>query len=158
MRVLDDRVVCGNPKAVRTRIFQLTVAAALLSTSALVACAPPRTESTTTLTAAEVAPAAKEAPPPPDGQLVCRSTSVAEGTTELYLEWKGSAAKGTLRRVAPSGETHVQKVQAERYKGMIVADDTLSTDLAIHAATIREHNGKQRIRLGDAKQGWSVCE
>jgi hypothetical protein len=144
--------VRSNPLS---RPTSLTIAVALVA-GAFVACAPAK-PATTTLTSAEL-PAPKEAEPPPPGQLVCRASSIHDGTTELFLEWNGGAAKGTLRRTAPSGMVSQQNVRAERYKGMIVADDTLSTDLVVHAATVREHNGKPHIRLGESKQGWIACE
>lgn len=140
----------------------------------LVACAPPRASTTTVNAAAvpsseaaepsaasataEPAPqAAKEAPPPaldaPPGQLVCKTTRPLEGTTELYLEWSGGEAKGTLRTIAPSGLVHEQKVQAERYQGRIIVDDLGSTDLAVHAAVVKG----ERI-LFETATDWAACE
>src|SRR5262245_4808872 len=96
----------------------------------LIACAP-RTATTTT-TAADVSiPASRKeagahekraAQEAADGQLECRTKSNAEGTTELYLDWNGSSARGTLRHVAPSGNVSLQNVRAERHKGAIIAD------------------------------------
>jgi hypothetical protein len=144
--------------------YQAVLTFALASAGPLVACASPNAGSTT-LTAADVpasqaepAPSPANAPEPPVGQLVCRTKSPEIGTAELFLEWKGTGAKGTLRRVAPSGNVTVQNVRAERHKGAIIADETTSSDLAVHAATVRQHQGKQRIRLGDWKQPWTVCE
>jgi hypothetical protein len=142
---------------------QIPMLAAAVAAVALVACASPAAP--TTLTAADISTpsareAAKDATPgaAAEGQLVCRTKSSAEGTTELFLEWKGTEAKGSLRRTAPSGNVTTQNVHAERYKGMIIADDTSATDLVIHAATVADHNGKQHIRLGDWKSGWAACE
>jgi hypothetical protein len=131
-----------------------------------VACAPTQTASTTTTAADLPSPSRSDAPSTreaadadgPEGQLACKSRSMAEGKAELYLDWNGSSARGTLRREAPSGMVSVQNIRAERYKGMVIADDTLSTDLVVHAATLREHNGKKYIRLGDYKQAWLACE
>jgi len=89
---------------------------------------------------------------------VCRTKTSAEGTTELFLDWNGAAAKGVLRRTAPSGNVTLTNVRAERYNGQIIADDTQSTDLVVHAAAVREQGGKRLIRLGDWKQAWSACE
>lgn len=144
----------------------LTVFVALAA-GAFVACAPPPTASTA-ITAAEVSrPSPAEAPPVaeaveasevPAGQLACRTKSRVDGTSELYLEWNGGVAKGVLRRAAPSGMVYVQRVQAERSNGMIVADDAGETDLVVHAAVVRQENGKQLMRLGDGTQSWSICE
>src|SRR5687768_17457708 len=79
-----------------------------LALGAFAACAPQRPASTT-VTSGNLAPVAeREAEPPaadvPDGELVCRSKSTSEGTSELYLDWKApGGARGTLRRIAPSG-------------------------------------------------------
>jgi hypothetical protein len=165
---------------VRSGIFpghSLLTAVAALAFGAMVACAPPAKEpaapssSSATLTSGEVndaPPAAREAQPTANdskpapasgpGQLVCRTTNSNDGTTELFLEWSGTSAKGLLRRTAPSGMVHEQNVRAERYKGAIVADDVNSTDLVVHAATVAEHNGKQHIRLGEAGGGWVRCD
>ena len=140
---------------------------------ALVGCGtagPPRTAATTT-TAADVAspssdeaaapiPGALEASQAPDvpGVLACRTKSTADGTTELFLDGTGDSAKGTLRRVAPSGMTYVQVVRAERYKGVLIVDEPSCTDLVTHAAVVARQNGKQYMRLGDAQQPWSACE
>jgi hypothetical protein len=132
---------------------------------ALAACAAPTSQ--TTVTAASVpapaAPYAKEAAaertttsPPGPGQLACRAETRDEGTTELYLDWQGSTAKGILRRIAPSGNVSEQTVTAERYKSLIIADDINATDLAVHAATIAEVGGKKRIRLAEVS-AWADC-
>lgn len=139
----------------------LLTAALSLIAGAFVACAP--TTSATTVTAADVAaPASREATPAAAdasfGSLVCRTKSIQEGTTELYLSWDGPSARGVLRRIAPSGNETVQNVKAERFKGLIIADDTMTVDLVVHAATIAQHEGKPHIRLGDWKQPWAACE
>jgi hypothetical protein len=101
--------------------------------------------------AARTAPA-RENPP---GQLVCSTTRTLAGTTELWLEWVGPEATGTLRTTAPSGVVHEQKVRAERYEGKVIVDDVASTDLAVHTAVMK---GK-RIFLGDAETAdWSNCD
>ena len=78
---------------------------------------------------------------------------MAEGSAEVYVDWK--SGKGTLRRVAPSGMTTDTAINAERYRGMIIADDVHSTDLVVHAAIVREHNGKQQVRLDSSS--WLTC-
>jgi hypothetical protein len=132
---------------------------------ALAACASH--PSSTTVTAAEMpkaAPSASKdsgksvAEPAPEGQLVCRSQSRDEGTTELYLQWSGDSAKGTLRRISLSGMVSDTHVQAQRMKNSIIADDINASDLVVHAATVGKHDGKQYIRLGESKQNWTVCQ
>lgn len=118
---------------------------------------------TTETTSAEL-PAARESGSGPivgerpAGQLVCRATSIHEGTIEVYLDWKGTSASGTLRRKSLAGDISEQKLNAERIKGAIVADDVMSQDLVVHAAMLREHKGHTYVRLGDWKQGWTPCD
>ena len=118
---------------------------------------------TTETTSAEI-PTARESGPGaipgerPAGQLVCRATSIHQGTIEVYLDWKGTSASGTLRRKMLSGNITEQKLHAEHVKGAIVADDVMSQDLVVHAAMIREHKGHTYVRLGDWKQGWTPCD
>src|SRR4051812_27346597 len=125
-------------RPVKTCNLHLGVAAALIA-GGLAACAPPATAPTGT-TAADIAPPSPAESPPatrseaveeeaPASRLVCRTTSRVDGTSELYLEWNGTVAKGSLRTVAPSGMVYVQRVQAERSSGTIVADDARETDL-----------------------------
>jgi hypothetical protein len=128
---------------------------------ALGACAAPASQTTVTSAAVSsptVAPAAKEAEKTAagPGQLACHAESRDDGTTELFLDWAGSTAKGVLRRTAPSGNVTEQTVRAERYKGLIIADDVLATDLAVHAATLVEVGGKKRIRVGETAI-WAEC-
>lgn len=133
-----------------------------------VGCASQNAVSTTETTSAEM-PAARESGPGaiggerPGGQLVCRASSIHEGTIEVYLDWsananKGGGASGTLKRKALSGEVSEQKLHAEHMKGAIVADDVMSQDLVVHAAMLKEHKGRTYVRLGDWKQGWTPCE
>ena len=137
--------------------------------SAFVGCAP--NAGSTTITAADVASAtppgetqsataAGAAAPSelPAGQLVCRTQSRVEGTSELFLDWTGETATGSLRRVAPSGMVYVQPVRAERAGGMMIVDATCETDLVVHAAIVRQDNGKQLMRVGDGNQSWWACE
>jgi hypothetical protein len=130
-----------------------------------------KTASTTTMTAADVpsspslpadlpatreaAPAAKAADDLP-GQLVCKTSSRDTGTTELRLEWEGHEAHGTIRTIAPSGETTTQRIKAERYRGMIVVDEPGNDDLAVHAAIVAPSNGKQAMRVGTGM--FATCE
>lgn len=94
----------------------------------------------------------------PDGDLVCHVTNKELGTVELYVNWsKGGEGKGTLRRLAPSGNLTETKVHAERVQGAIVADDVLSHDLVVHAAMIRERKGQKYVRVEEAKT-WTRCE
>ncbi len=127
-----------------------------------VGCASQSAVGTTETTSAEMPSARESGPKPipgdrPAGQLVCRATSIHEGTIEVYLEWKGTSASGTLRRKTLAGDIQEQKLHAERMKGAIVADDVMSRDLVVHAAMIREHKGHTYVRLGDWKQGWTPC-
>ena len=94
----------------------------------------------------------------PPGELACRATSPVDGTSELFLVWEEGAAKGVLRKVAPSGEKSAQKVRAERYDGMIVADDPHEEDLTVHAALVRPIKGKAHMRVGGSDQPWAACE
>jgi len=93
----------------------------------------------------------------PAGELVCRIDG-PEGKAELYLDWKKSSATGVLRIVAPSGNVTEHKVEAERYQGMIIADDIHSRDLVVHAATVRDHEGKRYMRIGEWSQSWTACQ
>jgi hypothetical protein len=143
-----------------------------LAGGGLVACAPPLAASTT-LTSADVArpaaagiPATRDDaeastdPERPPGEMACRMKR-ASGTTELFLDWDGGAvAKGVLRTVTPSGMVHRQRVRAERYQGMIFADDPSDTDwdLVCHTAVIAQRDGKPWMRIGEGDQPWSACE
>src|SRR4051812_29630167 len=80
---------------------------------------------TTREAAPEAAPSKTDDLP---GQLVCKTSNRDTGTTELRLEWNGNQARGTIRVVAPSGETSTQRIEAERYRGMIVVDDPNNVD------------------------------
>lgn len=145
----------------------------------LVGCASQgKTASTTTMTAADVqsmkssseeAPAAREASSSTSaspvaaakqdelpGQLVCKTSNRDDGATELRLEWSGSTGTGTIRTIAPSGETTVQRVKAERYRGMIVVDEPGQEDLVKHAAVVAPSNGKQAMRIGSGM--YTTCE
>lgn len=142
----------------------------------LVGCASQgKGASTTTMTAADVestkssteaAPASREAAPNAGassakreelpGQLVCKTSNRDDGTTELRLEWNGNSANGTLRTVAPSGETTVQHIKAERYRGMIVVDEPGQEDLVKHAAVVAPANGKQAMRVASGM--YASCE
>lgn len=124
----------------------------------------PVAESTPAASApAETSPSEPAAAPTPtseapSAQLACRTKSATLGTSELLLDWQGGAAKGTLHRTAPSGNVTDVAVRAERYNGMIVADDVHQTDLVVHAAVVTEKDGKKYMRLGDANQTWLACE
>jgi hypothetical protein len=139
----------------------------------LVGCAAKtNTASTTSMTAADIQSTKSEtvaAPAPREvsstssakleelpGQLVCKTSNRDDGTTELRLEWTGNSATGTIRTIAPSGETTVQHVKAERYRGMIVVDEPGQEDLVKHAAVIAPSNGKQAMRVGSGM--YSACE
>ena len=142
--------------------------------ASIVACSPVHTTAATTTTAADVAnatpsevPAPREAAPAAEaeapapalpGQLVCRAKSVVDGTTEVFLEWNGKSATGTLRREAPSGMVYVQRVQAERADSLIIVDEPGNEDLMSHAAVIGKQDGKTLIRIGGAGQPWTPCE
>jgi hypothetical protein len=149
------------------------IVAIALAAGALVACAPPHT-ATTTITAAEVptaadtpattpAAVADEAPPAapaeaPPGQLVCKTKSTVDGTTELFLEWSGAEAKGVLRRVAPSGMAYLTPVRAQRHRSVIIVDEPNELDLMTHAALVATQGGKQLMQLGGGDHVWSTCE
>ena len=142
------------------------ILAGLAATAALFGCAPVQT-GRTTLTSTDVpspepreAPRAEAAPPALDalpGELACRTTSIHEGTTELYLEWNGDAARGSLRTVAPSGNVTTERVRAERYKRMIVVDYPNAADLVTHAAVVGEDDGKKVMRVGGA-ENFRACD
>jgi hypothetical protein len=89
---------------------------------------------------------------------VCRTQRPLEGTTELYLDWSGDVARGSLRRTSASGNVSELRVEGERHGATVVLDDPTSDDLVVHAATLRTEDGKQRIQLGDWHQPWSACE
>ena len=94
----------------------------------------------------------------PAGKLVCRTHNCVDGTTDLYLDWDGKVASGTLRTTAPSGMIYEKRVRAERYQGTIVVDEPSSTDLAEHAAMVVEQSGKLHMRVGAPGQAVSACE
>lgn len=117
--------------------------------------------------AAQAAPAPREAAPaaqaqgePGLGDLVCRTKTVADGTTELYLTWSEGTAKGFVRNVAPSGMVYVKPIHAERYKSMIVVDGPSEPDLASHTAVVSKSvgTGKPFMRVGDHSNAWIACE
>lgn len=143
----------------------LSTTLAIGAFAALAGCAatPPKPAEAASAPAAEPAPETTAAPAlpsseAPPGELACRATTPEHGTSELYLSWEGGEAKGVLRRVAPSGERHVQKVHAERLDGMIIADDPHEKDLTKHAAMVRPIKGKAHIRLGEGEARWTACE
>jgi hypothetical protein len=103
-----------------------------------------------------LAPARAGATEPAD-EIVCRAKSSSEGTFELALHWQGSAAKGSLRQIAPSGNVTTQTVHAERHDGMIIADDIHEKDLVVHAAVVQSQHGKNYMRTGSDRP-WLVCE
>jgi hypothetical protein len=102
--------------------------------------------------------AATEPAAPPAGRLECRAKSPFGSTVELYLAWDGTAAKGTLRTLAPSGNVRDRVVRAERYNGRIIADDVNETDLVVHAATVAKQDGTTYLVLGGADQATLNCE
>ena len=75
-------------------------------------------------------------------------------TTELFLD----GSKAQLRRVAPSGVTEVKVLTATRDSGMLIADTPGEMDLVVHAAAVREMNGKKYMRLGGYSEPWTPCE
>jgi hypothetical protein len=135
---------------------------------AAIACGSSRsaTPAPTTVTAADH-PAAS-APPPAEvaaapaphqaealpGELVCKITDAMGVQTELFVD----GAKAELRRIAPSGTSEVKALTAGRHGGMIIADKPGETDLVVHAATVRDQNGKRYMRLGDWNEPWTACE
>jgi hypothetical protein len=165
---------CQIVEHVCREVRPLSLVVSALALSALGACAPSRPATTatsaSTTTAASLdspaAPAAApstaaEAPPQeeptPPGELVC-STKAGGHLLQLFLQWDGTTAKGTLRDEAPSGMVRHQHVKAERYKERIIVDEPESTDLVAHMATVLDTGGKRRIQLGDWNQPWSTCE
>ena len=140
------------------------LAVSALSAGLVVGCSPPLTGATSTTAAAvstassPPSPETAEAAEVPAGELACRTTSVTEGTSELYLDWSGEVAKGVLRRVVPSGMVYVLPVRAERYKGAIIADAPAETDLVCHQAVVGQQDGKKYMRVGDRQQPWTLCD
>jgi hypothetical protein len=148
------------------------VAAGTTTTAADVASASP--SEAMTAPAAPDAPAAREsastelpqnplaagveAPASALGQLVCRTTGAVDGTTEVFLDWTGSSATGTLRRQSPSGMVYVQRVKAERAASLIIVDEPSNEDLMTHAAVIGKQDGKTLMRVGGAGSPWTACE
>jgi hypothetical protein len=163
--VMKLRALTFSGQAMLTAGFCVGAAVLLMTASGCATTAPQT--STTTLTSASVddnsgIPSSREAEETAaairEGELVCRAKTQLEGTVELYLDWKNGSAKGIVRRVAPSGEVHITKVNAEKYKEAIIADDPRSQDLVVHAAMVQMHNGKNHIRLGDWHQAWTPCQ
>jgi hypothetical protein len=111
---------------------------------------------------AEASPAAAASLP---GQLACR-TKGPSGLTELFLDWNGDSAKGTLHSVTPSGMVYDTRVTAERGdNGLVIVDEPGNSDLVCHAAVIVPQNGKKHMRLGGphgsheaSTQPWLDCE
>ena len=98
-------------------------------------------------TTAELAPA---------GQLVCRAT--ADGNAhQIFLEWSGDTAKGTLRTSTPSGMVRQEPIKAERYKTRIIIDDPTSDDVAVHKATLVEDRKGKQVQMGDHTHPWTQC-
>jgi hypothetical protein len=161
-------VACANPPAPRSAEASTTAgevnapAAAAASPAGAVDVESPdyslasSTASSASTGANELAADAKR--DVPVGQLVCKTKTQSDGTSELFLTWDGDSGKGVLRRSAPSGMVYLLPVRAERASGTIVADDPAETDLVVHAALVREANGKQLMRLGDGSGTWSACE
>ncbi len=90
------------------------------------------------------------------GQLVCRAT--ADGNAhQIFLEWNGDTAKGTLRTSTPSGMVRLEPIKAERYKARIIIDDPTSDDLAVHKATLVEGRKGKQLQMGDHTQPWTQC-
>jgi hypothetical protein len=149
---------------VRTLSF-LGVLTILASTAA---CSPAHVAAGTTTTAADVASAspseAMTAPAAPDAPAARESASTElpqnplAGTTEVFLDWTGSSATGTLRRQSPSGMVYVQRVKAERAASLIIVDEPSNEDLMTHAAVIGKQDGKTLMRVGGAGSPWTACE
>ena len=91
----------------------------------------------------------------PAGALACKTRDAFGVVTEVYLEGRGRT--GTLRRITPSGMNEEESLRFERSGGALIGDRPTSDDLAVHAVTIREAEGKKYLRLGDRKQSWSAC-
>lgn len=97
-----------------------------------------------------------EGEPAPAGQLVCRAN--ADGNAQqIFLEWNGDTAKGTLRTSTPSGMVRQEPIKAERYKARIIIDDPSSDDVAVHKATLVEDRKGKHIQLGDHTRPWTNC-
>jgi hypothetical protein len=140
--------------------FDLNLIVATVFISALAACAPARPASSASSGIGLDDPRSNEstesdsmgggASAPrsdaPAGDLVCRASS-PDGRTELYLTWSGTDATGVLRTIGPSGAVTDTRVRAERNKSAIIVDETSSTDLATHLATVVNDSGKRRIRV-----------
>lgn len=94
--------------------------------------------------------------PQPSGQLVCRAN--ADGNAhQIFLEWNGDTAKGTLRTSTPSGMVRQEPIRAERYKARIIIDDPNSDDLAVHKATLVDGRKGKELQMGDHTHGWTQC-
>ncbi len=109
--------------------------------------------------APSAAPEADREPrePQPPGQLVCRAT--ADGNAhQIFLEWNGDTAKGTLRTSTPSGMVRQEPIRAERYKARIIIDDPNSDDLAVHKATLVDGRKGKQLQMGDHTHGWTQCD
>ncbi len=105
---------------------------------------------------ATVSESTMSAPAAPTGQLVCRAT--ADGNAhQIFLEWNGDTAKGTLRTSTPSGMVRLEPIKAERYKARIIIDDPTSEDLAVHKATLVEDRKGKQLQMGDHTQPWTQC-
>lgn len=147
-------------------------AATVIGATALAGCAGANANTpivgTTSITSSEITSAAAPASDgaalttrddnPAPGRLVCRAKDPFGVVNELVLEWQGSEAKGVLRRLTPSGNVEEQRVNAERYKGLVIADAPGETDLMNHVAIVDARAQKRMMRTGTSTISWSACE
>jgi hypothetical protein len=128
------------------------------SPSATAPEAAPSSDSTPSTSAASTDSTSAPEAEAPAGQLVCKAKGTDGVIAELYLEWKGTMATGTIRRTAPSGMLYLDPIRAERYNSTIVVDTPNNDDLASHAALVASKDGRQYMRVGDVGQPWLRCE
>jgi hypothetical protein len=125
----------------------------VLAALTLTACARPQVVAHAPAPPPPPAPVEEAAPPAPDGELACRTKDAFGVTTEVYLR----GARGTLRRLTPSGMNEQLPLEVERHGDALIGDLPASEDLAVHAVTLRRAEGKAYVRLGDRNQSWSAC-
>jgi hypothetical protein len=107
-----------------------------------------------------MAPDASDRPTaaPPSAAVVpnleCRA-SLGDLIYELFLEWDGNVARGSLRTSTGARAT-TQAVQAELYKGLVLVNSPNSRGSS-RIATVQEAE-KRRIQVGDWKEPWLSCE
>jgi hypothetical protein len=169
---LDEASDGAMPRSVNMRSLHHPVLLALVASIACTAfgCAAELPPPSTPIVEAPPTPAAavaastggaaseakQEVAQAPAGSLYCTATT--DGSTrELYLDWKGDKANGTLRTSNAKGVVQEEAVRAERTKARVVIADPAKPDATARKATIVLKGDAKKIQVGDGKQPWTSC-